>query len=51
MELVTMLIVGLVLVAFVVGLFSVISNPRDVDQEEEEGVLAEQKQKRRWWRR
>lgn len=48
------LLIGLVLLALVVGMYTMITNPRDIDQEEEASVEKERKaqdKRRRWWHR
>lgn len=48
------LLIGLVLLVLVAGMYTMITNPRDIDQEEEESVEKErtsQDKRRRWWHR
>jgi len=48
------LLIGLVLLVLVAGMYTMITNPRDIDQEEEEAVEKErtaQDKRRRWWHR
>ena len=40
---------GIVVVALIVGLFAMLTDPLEVDAEEETGVVKQHK--RRWWRR
>jgi|GEM_PF-2212733 Zn-dependent membrane protease YugP len=54
MELSGVIVVGLLLLGLVVVLFTLITNPRDIDQEEEASVEKEQKEqdkRRHWWHR
>ncbi len=50
----TLLLVGIVLVALVVVVFTMLTNPRNIDQEEEASVekeMRERDKRRRWWHR
>ncbi|MES2203477.1 MAG: hypothetical protein V4474_04100 [Patescibacteria group bacterium] len=44
-----LIIVGVVLIALLVGLFTLLTNPAEIDAEEERSV--EKEEKRRWWHR
>ena len=48
-----LILLGILAVVLVIGLLAMLTNPLDIDEEEEGRVVKEleQKKKRRWWRR
>jgi len=47
-------IIGIIVIIIIVALFTTITNPRDIDQEEEASVekrIKEGDKRRRWWHR